>query len=77
MKIERIAAGCLGRGMVIEPVWLAPFKSTKHMGYQNTTGDTEISTRQLRKKCLVLAKGKSLKFKQMVLQNSRDSVDII
>ena len=35
------------RGMGIEPVGLAPVKSIKHMGYENTSRDVEISTRQL------------------------------
>ena len=46
------------------------------MGYENTTMDTEISTQQLPKECLILAKGKSLKFKPMALQDSGDAVDI-
>ena len=57
MKFGDITAGCLRRGTVIEPVWLAPFKSVKHMGYENTTRETEISVWQLHKNCLVLAKG--------------------
>ena len=77
MKLGDITAGCLRRGTVIEPVWLAPFKSVKHTGYKNTTRDTIISTRQLRKECLLLAKGISLKFKPMALQHSGDSVDVI
>ena len=46
------------------------------MGYENTTRDTEISTQQLSKECLILAKGKSLKCKTIALQDGRDSVDI-
>ena len=34
IKFGGIAAGRLYRGMVIEPVWLAPFESVKHMGYK-------------------------------------------
>ena len=77
MKLGGIAAGRLRRSTVIEPVWLAPSKSTKHMGYENTTRDMENSTRQLRKECLVLAKGISLKFKPLALQDSGGSVDVI
>ena len=77
MKLGGIAAGCLCRVRVIELVWLAPCKSVKHYGYGNTTRDTKISTQQLCKKCLVLAKGISLKFKPMALQKSTDSVYII
>ena len=77
MKLGGITAGRLLRGTVIEPVWLAPFKSVMHMGYKNTTRCTEISIQQLCKECYVLAKRKSLRFKPMVLHDSRDSVDII
>ena len=59
MKLGGITAGCLRRDMAIEMVCLATFKSVKHMGYENTTRDMEISTRQLHTKCLILAKGKS------------------
>ena len=45
MKLGGIAAGHLRRSMVVELVWLAPFKPVKHMGYETTTRDTEISTR--------------------------------
>ena len=71
MKLGCITAGCLHRGMVIELVWSDPFKSVKHMGYENTTKDTETSTWQLHKKCHISAKGKSLKFKPVVLQDGR------
>ena len=37
----------------------------------------EISTRQLCKECPILAKGKSLKLKSMVLHDSWDSIDVI
>ena len=36
--------------MVIEVVWLAPFKCIKHIGYGTTTKDMEISIQQLCKK---------------------------
>ena len=62
MKIGCIAADYLHRGMVTGPVWLAPFKSIKHMGYENTTRGMEISTQKLHTKCLVSAKGKSSKY---------------
>ena len=76
-ELGGMAAGCLCRGIVIEPLWLAAFQYVKHKGYENTTRHTEISTQQLCKECLILAKGKSLKFKPMVLQGSGDSVDVI
>ena len=65
MKFGSIAAGHLCRGMTVEPVWLVPFKSVsvKYMGYENITRDTEMSAQQLCKERLILAKGKSLKFK--------------
>ena len=72
-----LTAGHLRRGMVLEAVWLAPIKSAKHMGYKNTTMDMETSTWQLCKKCLILAKGKSLKFEPVALQDSGDSVGVI
>ena len=79
MKLGGTTAGCLPRGTVIEPVWLAPFKSVKHMGYENITRDMEISTWQLHKESLNLKpkEGKSLNFKLTALQNSGDSVVII
>ena len=77
MKLGGIAAGHLRRGTVIELVWFTPFKSVKHMRYKSTTRNTEISNRQLRKECLVLVEGKSLKFQPMVLQDNGDFVDII
>ena len=77
MKLGVISAGRLRRGAVVELVWLAPFRSVMHMEYENTTMDTEISTWQLCKECLILAKGKSLRFKAMALEDSRDSVDVI
>ena len=77
MKLGGIVAGHLWRGTLIGLVWLAPFKSAKHLAYKNTARDKEICTRQLRKECLVLAKGKFLKFKPMVLQDSGDSVHVI
>ena len=67
MKLGGITASHLCRGTVIEPVWLASFESVRHMGYKNKTRDKEISPRWLCEECLVLAKGKSLKFKPMVL----------
>ena len=73
MKLGGIAAGRLHRGMVIELVWLAPFKSVKHMEHENTTRDMEISIRQLCNE----SQRVSLKFKPMALQDSRDSVDVI
>ena len=44
MKLGCIAAGCLHRGVVINLLGLAPVKSSKCMGYENTTWDMEVST---------------------------------
>ena len=81
MKFGCIAASHLRRGTVIESACLAPFKSVKYMGYENTTRDREISIQQLyqkkKKKSLISAQGKPLQFKPMALQDSWDSVDVI
>ena len=57
IKFGGIPAGHLHRGMVMEPVSLAPVKSVMHMGYEDTTRGTEINIRRLCKECFILAKG--------------------
>ena len=68
MKLGGIAAGrlCMGTWSLLS-TW----------GMKKTTMDTEISTQQLCKECLILAKGKSSKFKPTVLQDTGDSADVI
>lgn len=51
-------------------VWLAPLKSVKHKGYENTATDIEISIQQLHKECLILAKGKFLKLNKWLCKTA-------
>ena len=43
MKLEGAAEGHLRRGTVTELVWLAPFKSVKHMGYEKWPGIQKLA----------------------------------